>query len=456
MNRQRIFVQNQAAYDKGQTVVYWMSRDQRVFDNHALLAAAALAVRLQKPLEVVFCLTARFPGANLRSFDFLLKGLAEVSHTFSQLKIPFSLLYGAAPDVLPAFLKQKSCTALISDFDPLRVKRQWKEAINQRIDFAHYEVDAHNIVPCRVASPKEEFGAYTIRPKINRLLPDFINDLPEVSEQMTLFAQVATQAGEVIDAGDVLARLNPDSSVAPLSFVPGEKQAQSALATFIQNKLNGYDSQRNFPEKDHQSDLSPYLHYGQLSAQRVALAVQRSDAPDEDKAAFLEELIVRRELSDNFCFYNPNYDNINGAAAWAQKTLAEHAADEREFLYDVAQFEYAKTHDRLWNAAQKQLTRDGKMHGYMRMYWAKKILEWTTSPAEALSVAIYLNDKYSIDGRDPNGYVGCLWAIGGLHDRAWSERPVFGKIRFMNANGCRRKFDVEAYIRKFEGEESLF
>lgn len=196
------------------------------------------------------------------------------------------------------------------------------------------------------------------------------------------------------------------------------------------------------------SNLSSYLHFGQISAQRVALEVQPFIEYAESQKSFLEELIVRRELSDNFCFYNKYYDSFEGFPNWAKKTLNEHRNDKREFIYSLQQFEDAKTHDDLWNAAQIEMTTTGKMHGFMRMYWAKKILEWSASPEDALETAIYLNDKYELDGRDPNGYVGCAWSIGGVHDRAWAERPVFGKIRFMNYNGCKRKFDINSYIKK--------
>ena len=197
-----------------------------------------------------------------------------------------------------------------------------------------------------------------------------------------------------------------------------------------------------------QSDLSPYLHFGQIAPQRVAWEIQQSDAPREAKQAFLEELIVRRELSDNFCWYNPDYDKFSGFPEWARKTLDQHRLDQRDFLYSLEEFEPGRTHDALWNAAQLEMVSRGKMHGYMRMYWAKKILEWTNSPEEALEIAIYLNDRYELDGRDPNGYVGVAWSIGGVHDRAWAERPVFGKIRYMSLAGCKRKFKVDEYIAK--------
>lgn len=176
----------------------------------------------------------------------------------------------------------------------------------------------------------------------------------------------------------------------------------------------------------------------------------KCNANDEAKRAFLEELIIRRELSDNFCFYNEDYDNFKGFPEWAKKTLQKHKNDKREYLYSAIEFERALTHDELWNAAQMEIVRKGKMHGYMRMYWAKKILEWSESPEKAMEIAIYLNDRYGLDGRDPNGYTGIAWSIGGVHDRAWNERKIFGKIRYMSHGGCKSKFDVEKYIEQIK------
>ncbi|MBP1734596.1 MAG: Deoxyribodipyrimidine photo-lyase photolyase (Photoreactivating enzyme), partial [Deltaproteobacteria bacterium] len=228
---------------------------------------------------------------------------------------------------------------------------------------------------------------------------------------------------------------------------PGEKAAQSVLKRFIEGKLGRYDSDRNDPNKDGQSGLSPFLHFGHISAQRIALEVMKENAAGESRDAFLEELIIRRELSDNFCFYNDQYDSVGGFPEWAKKTLNQHGKDKRPYLYSLEDFEGAKTHDDLWNAAQIEMVKRGKMHGYMRMYWAKKILEWTQSPEEAMNIAIYLNNRYELDGRDPNGYAGIAWSIGGVHDRAWNERNVFGKIRYMSYNGCRSKFNTDSYIK---------
>ncbi len=443
----RVLKLKEGTVNAGRFVVYRMSRDQRVWDNHALLAAARYARYRNLSLAVVFCLVKSYPGATLRSIDFMLSGLAEVSVSLSKWGIPFYLFEGEPDVVLPPFLKQISCEALFSDFDPLRIKQYWTTQLSEQIECSHYEADAHNIVPCRIASSKEEFGAYTIRPKINRLLPYYIEDLLSPEDQENLLSSVGSgSAIQLFDKNKLMQSMILDTSVGILPLPSGEMAAHIAMTEFVSHRLNGYDIERNFPEKDHQSNLSAYLHFGQLSAQRLALEVRQSDAGAEDKEAFLEQLIVRRELSDNYCFYNPCYDSLSGVANWAKITLSEHARDERVYLYSAEVFENGKTHDRLWNAAQTQLLLEGRIHGYMRMYWAKKILEWSETAEEALRIAIYLNDKYALDGRDPNGYVGCQWAIGGLHDRAWAERAVYGKIRYMNENGCRRKFDVEAYI----------
>ena len=225
-------------------------------------------------------------------------------------------------------------------------------------------------------------------------------------------------------------------------IIPGESASKNILGSFIDSKLTNYDERKNDPNFQQLSNLSPYLHFGQISAQRIALEL--TGHPNADN--FLEQCIIRRELSDNFCYYNKQYDNFNGFPQWAKKSLNDHRNDPREYIYSYDEYENCATHDNLWNAAQMEMKIKGKMHGYMRMYWAKKILEWSDEPESALQIAIDLNDKYSLDGRDPNGYTGIAWSIGGVHDRPWFERPVFGKVRYMNFNGCKRKFDVDSYI----------
>ncbi|MDD2302832.1 MAG: deoxyribodipyrimidine photo-lyase, partial [Eubacteriales bacterium] len=385
-----------------------------------------------------------FLGATLRQYGFMLRGLEEVCGTLQALSIPFFLLPGEPADTLPGFIEQNGVSFLVSDFDPLRVKKQWKEAVLLKTSVPFYEVDTHNIVPCRMASDKREYGAHTIRKKIGRLLPAFLDEIPALQKH----PYPSGMAGNPVDARALLRGFRIDRSVEEVDFLsPGENRARETLRSFIDGRLDKYETGRNDPVNDCQSNLSPYLHFGQISAQRVALEVRNCSAGAFSKAAFLEELIVRRELSDNYCHYTPCYDSFEAFPQWAKKTLDDHRADRRFHLYSPEQLETARTHDDLWNAIQMQMVTRGKMHGYMRMYWAKKILEWTASPEEALSTAILLNDRYELDGRDPNGYAGIAWSVGGVHDRPWGERNIFGKIRYMSYNGCASKFNVKRYIK---------
>jgi len=438
INPKRIRQLNNIKHKSGD-IVYWMSRDQRVNDNWALLATQAFAKKYDVNFVVVFCLVPDFLEATIRQYDFLLKGLQQVDADLKKKNIPFHLLTGNPSEEIPKFVKNYG--GLVTDLDPLKIKKRWKEEVNSQINIPFYEVDTHNIVPCWVASPKQEYGAYTIRPKIRKLLSEFLDE----------FLKVEKQNGKIqpaeINWKEIRKTLKIDLSVKEVYWIqPGEKAAVKMLQKFINEKLNQYNKLRNDPNAGGVSNLSPYLHFGQISSQRIALEVYKSDCSDDSKEAFLEELIIRKELSDNFCFYNENYDSINGFPDWAKKTLNEHASDPWEYLYLLKEFEEAKTHDDLWNAAQLQMVNTGKMHGYMRMYWCKKIYEWTPSAKVAMKHAIYLNDKYQLDGRDPNGYTGIAWSIGGVHDRAWFERDVFGKIRYMNYNGAKSKFNVEKYI----------
>jgi deoxyribodipyrimidine photo-lyase len=444
MNPHRIRLFKEAEERSG-PLAYWMSRDQRTRDNWALLFAQEKALRERQPLAVVFCLVPTFLNATTRQYRFMLKGLQEVEKGLREKGIPFYLLSDAPERQMPLFIREHGIGALVTDFDPLRTKRAWKKDVADNCEIPIYEVDAHNIVPCWKASPKQEFAARTFRPKISRLLPDFLEGFPRLKRH------AFSWKGKVspIDWGIIERSLKVDDSVTEVNWIkPGEGAAQRALKRFMRERLRLYDEARNDPTADGQSNLSPYLHFGHISAQRVALAIRESNVDGKSRDAFLEELIVRRELSDNFCFYNEAYDRFQGFPSWAQTTLKQHLRDRREYHYSLEQLESAETHDELWNAAQMEMAKTGKMHGYMRMYWAKKILEWSESPEDALKIAMFLNDKYELDGRDPNGYVGCAWSIGGVHDRAWFERPIFGKIRYMSYNGCRSKFDVAAYVQK--------
>lgn len=442
-DERRIYKLNDLGIKHG-PVIYWMQRDQRVNDNWALIFAQQKAVELNKPLIVVFNLVDKFLRAEIRQFGFMIKGLREIENSLTEKNIPFKLLIGKHEETLPQFIDEINCGLLITDFSPLKISRDWKSKVNENITIPFYEIDASNIVPVKIASGKLEFAAYTIRPKIKKLLPEFLLEFPKI---------------EIMKKSDLIWRNNLDNVLEKLKIginvpevnwlQPGEYEAHITLQNFIKNKVTNYNELRNDPNSNAVSNLSPYLHFGQISSQRIALEILQTGLSQEVTESFLEELIVRRELSDNFCFYNHDYDNFNGFHEWAKTSLNLHRNDKREFIYSKNQFENAETHDQLWNTAQTEMVKTGKMHGYIRMYWAKKILEWTDSPEAAIETAIYLNDKYELDGRDPNGYTGIAWSIGGVHDRAWTERPVYGKIRYMNYNGCKRKFDVNSYIQKY-------
>lgn len=460
------------------SIVYWMNREIRTKDNWALLYAQELALEKKAPLLVVYNLALGFLGGGYRQWSFKIGGLREVEQSLAEKNIPFFLVVDRGGEDesskgLLAFFSSVEAGAVVTDFSPIRTQMQWVKEIKKNITCAFQLVDAHNIVPVWTASPKEEWAAYTLRPKLHRLLPDYLEDFPQLKKHPHSF----TGAVEKIDWSKLLGDSSVDRGVMETVFIPGEAAAHRALKTFIRTRLSRYATDRNDPLSEVQSDLSPYFHYGMLAPVRAALEtlavtgrsisevlhVAKNKAkvdPDaalgliDHASAFLEELIVRRELADNFCFYNKNYDSVDSFPDWAKNSHAKTLADKREYLYSLEQFEQAKTHDALWNAAQREMVMSGKMHGYLRMYWAKKILEWTKGPREAMRIAIALNDKYELDGRDPNGYAGIAWSIGGVHDRAWFSRPVFGTIRYMARSGCEKKFDVSAYIRRWSPDKT--
>jgi deoxyribodipyrimidine photo-lyase len=435
-------------------VMYWMSRDQRVEDNWALLYAQRVGLKYKCPVFVCFCLVPNFLNATIRHFMFMLKGLQEVEHECKALNISFHLLIGEAVQVLPQFVQKHKIGAVITDFSPLRISKQWSSKLSNELSSQQIpicQIDSHNIVPVWVTSNKCEYSARTIRSKIHNLLPEFLTQFPPVIKHPYSLTDDQMKHTNQIDWNSITNSLTVDRTVGEVDWIQsGTKAAFEMLEKFCSSKLKDFATERNNPNNDNLSNLSPYFHFGQLSAQRAILVVNQFKSKHKASVeAFVEEAVIRRELSDNFCFYNENYDKIEGTSDWAKKTLNDHKGDKREYLYSLEQFEKALTHDDLWNAAQRQMVRTGKMHGFLRMYWAKKILEWTKTPEEALNFAIYLNDRYELDGRDPSGYVGCMWSICGLHDQGWQERPVFGKIRFMNYNGCKRKFDVNAFVNKY-------
>ncbi len=435
-------------------VVYWMSRDQRVKNNWAMLKAQEEAIAMNQPLVVVFNLLSSFLQANEHHFSFMIEGLHETQTLLESYRIPFVFFIGDPVDTIPRFLHTIKAGTIITDFSPLKISRTWKNAIAKRIPCRMIEVDAHNIIPTWITSTKQEIAAYTIRPKIHRLLSTYLHPFPPLQKQEI---SISLPKGE--------SQAIPQKTRHGYTWIrAGEKEARKMMNQFLESGLSRYAEERNDPNKGSQSNLSPYLHFGHISSQEIVLTLletkrlhiddiidpnRNGSATSSSEQAFIEELVVRKELAENFCFYNPNYDTVDGFPGWAKDSHERHRHDPRDYVYSLETFEEGTTHDPLWNAAQRQMVKTGKMHGYMRMYWAKKILEWTKTPEDAMRIAIYMNDHYSLDGRDPNGYTGIAWSIGGVHDRPWFERPIFGKIRYMSYNGCKQKFDVQSYIKQW-------
>lgn len=424
-------------------VLYWMDREQRVQDNWALLYAQEQARLVGQPFGVMLTPYRERVGDNGRQAGFLIDGLKKTAADLEKLRIPLYLLPDASVGRVNSLLTKLGVSLLVADMSPLKAARILVDEVAAAVTIPVHQVDAHNIVPVWTASEKQEYAAYTIRPKINRLLNQFLTEFPVVGRQQRPWP-VDFPAPDWKAVSRKLGAAASNES----AFGAGSRAAHDHLEAFLKSTLVRYADDRNDPNADAQSNLSPYLNSGQLSAQRVALAAQRQMQSIASQEAFLEELIIRRELSDNFCWYNDQYDSLAAFPAWSRKTLHEHRTDPRAYVYSRDQWERAETHDELWNAAQTGLVATGKIHGYMRMYWAKKLLEWSVTPEEAFLTGVYLNDRFALDGNDPNGFAGVAWSVGGVHDRPWMEREVYGRVRYMNANGCARKFDVPAYISR--------
>jgi deoxyribodipyrimidine photo-lyase len=435
----------------GRCVLYWMQRAQRALDNPALETAVRAANLLELPVLVFFCLLDRHPIANLRHYTFMLEGLIDTKARLERRRIGLVIRTAGGSNPIAAFARlceQARPAVVVTDENPLKASSRWRTAAAQAIAASMLSVDADVIVPSAILG-REQYAARTIRPRIRAELDRFLTPIGNQVPHVPWRSQAALKS--LVPAPALLSKLSIDRSIEAVpDFRGGTTQAMRALRRFTGGALTGYAARRNLPEIDGTSRLSPYLHFGHIGPHTVALAAMSSGAPRPDREAFIEELIVRRELAINFVKYNTSYDSIAACEPWALRTLEEHRGDKRAYRYSMAQLERGGTHDPLWNAAQRQMVEAGWMHGYMRMYWAKKILEWSPSGASAYRAAVYLNDRYELDGRDPNGYAGIAWAIGGKHDRAWGpQRPVYGKIRYMSFEGASRKFDSAAYIARW-------
>lgn len=426
-------------------VLYWMQQAQRVHTNHALEHALEQANRLDLPLVVGFGLIDDYPEANRRHYAFMLEGLAEVAVDLERRGIRFVLRHGP-PDRVVLDLA-RAAALVVCDRGYLRHQVAWRRRVAEAAGCRVVQVESDVVVPVETASSKAEFGARTIRPKIERHRDGFLAALePRPTGKSSLDLKLDGDL-DPREPDAILDRLKLDATVDRVArFKGGASEALARLERFVDEKLEGYAAGRNEPVARQCSELSPYLHFGQIAPLDLALAARDAEGVGrEDRASFLEELIVRRELAMNFVAFTPDYDRFTMLPDWARKTMREHAGDRREHVYDAATLAAGRTHDRYWNAAMREMRVSGYMHNYMRMYWGKKIIEWSKDHETAFATTLMLNNRYFLDGRDPASYANVGWLFG-LHDRAWTERPVFGKLRYMNAKGLERKFDIEAYV----------
>ena len=420
-----------------------MQASHRTEYNHALEHAILQANKLNKPLLVFFGLMNDYPEANERHYYFMLEGLKKVQSSLEKRDIKM-IIWSKSPEVGVVELSNDASLVIV-DRGYLKIQKKWRRQVTKRIGCPLVQVESDLIVPVEVASPKEEYSAATFRPKIEKKLDHYLIPLKKNRPKIGSF-DLDFYSFDIKDIKKAILHLNIDRSVKRINeFHGGTSDAKKHLEAFLKNKLDRYPELRNDPTVDYLSNMSPYLHFGQISPLYIALKVLATDSPGKD--VYLDELIVRRELSINFVFYNPNYDSFDGLPEWVRNSLLEHKKDPREHTYTLEEFETAETQDPYWNAAQKEMIFRGKMHGYMRMYWGKKILEWNKNPEDAFKTALYLNNKYELDGRDPNSFTGVAWCLG-KHDRPWKERPIFGKIRYMNERGLKRKFDIDRYVEK--------
>jgi deoxyribodipyrimidine photo-lyase len=430
-------------------VLYWMQQSQRAECNHALEYAVMQANHLGLGVVVAFGLTDDYPEANLRHYTFMLEGLTETKALLKKRGIHMVVRRGSPPDV--ALELGQEAAIIVCDRGYLKHQRFWRDQVAIEADCRVVQVESDVIVPLETVSQKAEYAARTIRPKIQKQLDRYLIELKPVKVQHPT-VNISFDGLDLKQPANILALLNIDRSLPAVTrfFKGGTSQAKKIFGNFIRSRLKNYEKNHNQPQTDDISHMSLYLHFGQISPLYLALSINKADHRlDSAKAVFLEELIVRRELAANFVYYHRDYDNFDCLPDWAQKTLADHRKDRRSYTYTLRQLEDAETHDPYWNAAMKEMKTTGFMHNYMRMYWGKKILEWSSTPELAFRNTLAINNKYFLDGRDPNSYAGVAW-IYGVHDRAWPQRKIYGKIRCMTSSGLERKCDIRAYVDKVE------
>jgi len=445
---ERLRERNRAPERPGSYVLYWMQQSQRARFNPALETAVAIANRLELPVLVGFGLTESYPEANARHFIFMLQGLAEVETALHRRGIGFELRRGAPQRV--AIDLARRAAVVVCDRGYLRHQKTWRDKLAAAAGCRVVEVEGDAVVPVAVASDKSEFAARTIRPKILRHRDDFLNPLRASRVRVPADRLDRSHSLDLSDIARLASRLAIDHSVGPSSrFNGGTAEALRHLRRFIAHGLDNYAQARPEPASEQVSFLAAYLHFGQISPVAIALAIRDAAAGQPDRAAYLDELIIRRELAINFVEHEPAYDSYVAIPEWARHTLDKHRKDKRPYLYTLEELEAADTADPYWNAAMREMLATGYMHNHMRMYWGKKILEWSKTPEQAFATALALNNRYFLCGRDPSSYANVAWCFG-LHDRPWPERPIFGTVRSMTASGLKRKTDIDAYVERVD------
>ena len=439
---------NDAPEVAGDYVLYWMQQSQRADFNPALEAAIASANRLNLPVVVGFGLTDDYPDANARHYAFMLEGLSDVEASLRRRGIAFVLRRGAPDEVALALARRAAL--VVSDRGYLRHQKAWRASVADKAGRRVLQVEGDIVVPVERASNKREVAARTLRPKLMRVRDEYLKPLGRNIPRANAQSLALPPSLDLSDVPALLSRLAIDHAVEPVAaFRGGMREARRRLRAFLAGPLGHYAEARSDPARESVSLLSPYLHFGQISPVEIGLAVRRAKAERSSRATYLEELIVRRELAINFVEYEPDYDRYSCLPDWARRTLAAHRADPRPHLYSEAELEAAETHDPYWNAGMREMRLTGYMHNHMRMYWGKKIIEWSPSPEQAFATTLALNNRYFLCGRDANSYANVAWCFG-LHDRPWPERPIFGQVRAMTSGGLERKTDVQAYVERID------
>ncbi|MGL5125649.1 MAG: deoxyribodipyrimidine photo-lyase [Fusobacteriaceae bacterium] len=434
--------------NKGEYVLYWMQQSCRVSYNHALNYAVQRANELDLPLLVCFGITDSYPEANERHYSFLLEGLLEVKEVLEKIQINFVLKKGM-PWKVALDLSEKAAVTVV-DMGYLKIQKEWRNLLKKEIGVSLIQVESDLIVPVEVASSSETERAYLMGERIQKYIHEYSVKLaiPKINNKtkLNIFGEDFSRIQ------DFLNTLSIDKSVKKsIYFTGGYSEAKRLLKEFISEKLIHYNDMRNIPTEDKTSKLSAYLHFGQISSLEIILEIESLGYNPSVIKSFYNELVVWRQLCYNFCYYNELYDCYKGInLSWVYENLNNHLKDKRKYVYSLQELETGKTHDSLWNAAQMEMVKTGRMHGYMRIYWGKKIIEWSLDPAEAFKNAVYLNDKYELDGRDPNGYGGIAWCFG-KHDRPVQEKPILGTIRSSSVEWLRKSFDIEKYISSVNG-----